>query len=253
MCTQMNQRKRGPLMVLLPGLRHLTKAEVKLLCRCCMTMRPSAHAEVAAFVILVMRTLHRLNAHKTYPALLMTLRHVFDEALTYQYSEEVAAKVSQFRFMKGFGDLMDLHMPLHKPIIQRLVAADGENFSSHLDDIIMASFECELGRAMFGWAKPKATAQHMESFIRRACKMPENRKLTQADIAIIIEKCDAEADRVGADTALEFRMSHWHWLYKRLKPLCFQAPNYLSTNLDAYLQYITVFDAYLLYNTCLHV
>ena len=195
---QCNKRDRKPLIALLPTLRTLSGRELKMVLRCFMSVRPSAHPDICACVILVMRFLSSRGLDKRYPRFCMCVRHVWDDALTFMYNLGQKAMQSLHAFHDSHRDIIGLATS-KAPLIQTLLETKASSqFREHLVAVREITDDSNLGAAMFGWALTKAVVGHMEWFIEQRCSYASGRPFTAEDMQNIISECVVEGERAGA-------------------------------------------------------
>jgi len=198
--SQNNQRRRGGLISLLPTIRTINRREAKCLLRTVMAVRPSAHPEIACFVSVVMRHVHRLRVHEQWPTLLDCLKYVQMDALACQYNAECQTDTNLREFWSKYHAIAEMAMGPDAKCIDRLLNANGSDFGLQLDDLEQVTQEWnKLGVAMFAHSKPKAVAQAFDKFITSQLQWPSGRPLTFSDIADILDRCAEEAERLKAD------------------------------------------------------
>ena len=123
------------------------------------------------------------------------------DAMTSQLNDEGNAQVSNHEYWETYAAFVNMYNPELKCDIDILMQVRGSDyFADHVDRLRRIAGEegCSLGKAMFGWALPKAYQQYMQRYLEHLLVYPEGRLLTPADKDEIETKAIDEGDRIGA-------------------------------------------------------
>lgn len=200
---QNNQRRRGPLMMLLPTIKAMNRRAAKCMLRSIMTVRPSAHSEIALHVIVVLQTCHRLDVHTRFPEMLVPLQKVALEALVFQLNRMcIGADRSLHEFWEKYQNIVELVEPGMVEVANRLLSSTGSDFAKHLPDLTLAC-QNPLGKAMFGHSLPLALRQKVARLITDMCQAESfEEPFTAERLRALIDDCKTAVDELGAEEVI---------------------------------------------------
>lgn len=200
---QLNRRQRGPLMGLLPTVQSLNSVEVKLLLRCCMTLRPAAHEDIRSFLLQTMRCVVRLDVEKDEERMVRCLKKVWDETMTACYSEAQKAEMSLHEFWDIHKDLARLAMGRDSTnLVSMLLNIRGGTHREHLHHLDIVCNSSSIGRAMLSWAKPKAVQQEIIELCKSTFQPPEQGKVTAKTLHEWTNTLYDAVERMNAESVL---------------------------------------------------